>query len=105
MIARHGERLTGLYGSEAEAIVDGGGDVAAEARHAVLHEGALKLEDYWVRRGARAWFDADAGAAALQPAADTMADLLGWTAARRQAEIDACRNIAARSMAALKETA
>jgi len=105
MIARHGERLTGLYGSEADAIVEGGGDVAAEARHAVLHEGALRLEDYWVRRGARAWFDADAGAAALAPAADAMAALLGWDGARRQSEIDACRAIADRAMAPLKETA
>ena len=38
--------------------------------HAVLHEGALTLEDYWVRRSARAWFDLDGGLAALAPAAD-----------------------------------
>ncbi|MEM7001161.1 MAG: tricarballylate utilization 4Fe-4S protein TcuB, partial [Pseudomonadota bacterium] len=34
-----------------------GGDVAAEVRQAVLREGALRLEDYWIRRGARAYFE------------------------------------------------
>ena len=55
------ERLMMLYGTEAVALVNGG--VAAEARHAVLKEGALTLEDYWVRRSARARFDLDGGIA------------------------------------------
>ena len=85
-IAAHGQRLVGLYGSEAADVGCGPAD---EARHAVLHEGALTLEDYWVRRGARAWFDADGGASALKPAATAMAALLGWTAARTAAEVTA----------------
>ena len=68
-----------LYGTEAVTLVNGG--VPHEARHAVLKEGAMTLEDYWVRRSARARFDLDSGIAALQPAADAMAPLLGWSAA------------------------
>jgi glycerol-3-phosphate dehydrogenase len=81
-------RRVGLYGSEAHAVGDG---AAAEAAHAVLHEGALTLEDYWVRRGARAWFDLDPAFPALDAAAEAMAPLLGWSAAERQGQIDHCR--------------
>ncbi|QUD88716.1 glycerol-3-phosphate dehydrogenase/oxidase [Phenylobacterium montanum] len=94
-------RLVELYGSEAPTVARDGGDVAAEARHAVLCEGALRLEDYWVRRSMRAWFGADAGLSALAPAADAMAGLLDWDAARTRAEIDACRRIHHESLAAL----
>lgn len=87
------ERLARLYGSEAGELAADGGDVAAEARRAVLVEGAQRLEDYWVRRSGRAWFDAAAGAAALAPAAAEMAGLLGWNAARTASEIENCRSI------------
>jgi glycerol-3-phosphate dehydrogenase len=87
------ERLAGLYGDEANEIVIAGGDVAAEAKRAVTHEGAATLEDYWVRRSARAWFDADAGLAALGPAADAIGALLGWDDARTAAQIAHCRAI------------
>lgn len=87
------ERLIELYGDEAAAILAAGGDVAAEAGHAVVHEGAVRLEDYWVRRSARAWFDRDAGRGALEPAAEAMGALLGWSAAERAAEIESCRAI------------
>jgi len=81
------ERLVELYGDGAPALTGG---ATVEATHAVTHEGALTLEDYWVRRSARAWFDADGGVAALEPAARAMAPLLGWSAARIAAEIAAC---------------
>ncbi len=81
-------RSVGLYGSEAETVGDG---AAAEAAHAVLHEGALTLEDYWVRRGARAWFDLDPAFPALGAAADAMAPLLGWSADERRRQIEHCR--------------
>ncbi|MDO9362704.1 MAG: glycerol-3-phosphate dehydrogenase C-terminal domain-containing protein, partial [Sphingopyxis sp.] len=87
------ERLAGLYGDEANEIVIAGGDVAAEAKRAVTHEGAATLEDYWVRRSARAWFDAGAGLAALAPAADAMGALLGWDDAMTAAQIAHCRGI------------
>ena len=92
------ERLVLLYGSEATAIAADGGDVAAEARHAVLQEGALTLEDYWVRRSARAWFDVRGGEASLAPAAEAMAPLLGWSEADRADQIAHCRALRARSL-------
>jgi glycerol-3-phosphate dehydrogenase len=94
---RQAERLAWLYGDEAAAVVADGGDVAAEARRAVTCEGALTLEDYWVRRSARAWFDERAGVDALQPAAQAMAALLGWSAAERAAQVARCRAILAKS--------
>ena len=96
------ERLTMLYGSEAALVRDG---VAAEARHAVLKEGALTLEDYWVRRSARARFDLDNGLAALRPAADAMAALLGWSEAERDRQIDACKALRQAERAALGDAA
>ena len=83
------ERLVGLYGAAAPLVAGG---PAMEAERAVLSEGALTLEDYWVRRGARAWFDADGGIASLQPAALAMAPLLGWTDAQTAAQIVACQH-------------
>ena len=85
------KRLAELYGSEAQSVVADGGDVAAEVRHAVLREGALTLEDYWVRRSARAWFTVDAGEASLEPAAAEMARLLGWDDANTRTQIETCR--------------
>ena len=103
LLARNGAaaRLIELYGSEAPAVAADGGDVAAEARRAVLFEGAARLEDWWVRRSMRAWFSPDAGLSALGPAASTMGELLGWDEARAQAEIDACLAIHKQSLAAL----
>jgi glycerol-3-phosphate dehydrogenase len=92
------DRLLMLYGAEALTLTGG---VADEARHAVLKEGALTLEDYWVRRSARARFDLDAGLAALQPAADAMAPLLGWSTAECARQVDACRAIRAAERAPL----
>lgn len=59
----------------------------------MTHEGAATLEDYWVRRSARAWFDRDAGLDALAPAADAMGALLGWNDNARAAQIAHCRRI------------
>jgi glycerol-3-phosphate dehydrogenase len=91
------ERLAALYGDEASAVIGAGGDVAAEAARAVTHEGAVTLEDYWVRRSARAWFDRRGGLDALPPAADAMGALLGWSEAARQAQIAHCRALDAES--------
>lgn len=95
-LAEHeAERLVQLYGSEAPEAV-GGPEV--EARRAVLFEGALKLEDYWVRRSARAWFDQDAGIGALEPASRAMGELLGWSDAEREQQVEQCRSIHNESM-------
>jgi glycerol-3-phosphate dehydrogenase len=92
--------IGGDAASDIHALPGGPG---AEAAHAVLIEGALTLEDYWVRRSARAWFDLDGGLAALAPAAGAMAPLLGWTEARKADEITSCRDIHEKSMTALVE--
>jgi glycerol-3-phosphate dehydrogenase len=78
------------------------GGPAAEARHAVLHEGALTLEDVWVRRTARAWFSPDP-LESLQPLADAMVPLLGWSPTDTAAQIAACRAIHEGSLAAIRE--
>jgi glycerol-3-phosphate dehydrogenase len=95
------ERLFDLYGSEALDVARDGADLAAEVRQAVLREGALHLEDYWVRRSGRAWFEVDAGLPSLQPAADEMARLLGWDDTMRKAEVEACQRIHEESIACL----
>ncbi len=99
------DRLDRLYGTEAALIRAGGGDVAAEAAHAVRHEGAATLEDYWVRRSARAWFDQQAGRPALAPAAAAMGHLLGWDERRRGAEIHHCLQLDRNSRRALMPVA
>ncbi len=85
-----------------KASADG---AAAEARQAVEHEGALTLEDYWVRRSARGWFDLDPAFAALDEAAKAMAPLLGWTAEQARAQVDHCRALRTRALAATREAA
>ena len=101
--ALQADRLMMLYGDEAEGLASGG--IAAEARHAVTKEAALTLEDYWVRRSARARFDLDGGLAALQPAAAAMAPLLGWSDAEITRQIDACRALRKTEMAPLGDAA
>ena len=87
------DRLTKRYGFEAATLYDMGAELEAEVSFAVLVEGAVRLEDYWVRRSSRAWFDLDAGMASLAPAASIMAQLLGWSKIRQQQEIDHCLDI------------
>ena len=86
-------RLLDLFGAEAADVLADGGDLDAEVRQAVCREGALRLEDYWVRRSARAFFDLDAGMSQLEGASQTMADLLGWSSERRESEVAACRKL------------
>jgi len=86
------DRLIDLYGSEASDVKADGGDLAAEVRQAVRREGALRLEDYWVRRAARAFFDLDAGLSTLEPASQEMARLLDWSEETRAAEVAACHH-------------
>jgi glycerol-3-phosphate dehydrogenase len=100
MAAIDADRLVSLYGAEAATVAADGGDITAEARHAVLAEGALTLEDYWVRRSARAWFAEGGGLGDLAPAADAMGHLLDWDDAERSRQIAAGRAIHDRNMAA-----
>jgi glycerol-3-phosphate dehydrogenase len=97
------ERATRLYGSEASGIFAQGNGVAAEATYAVLQEGALTLEDYWVRRSARCLFDEEGGLAALEPAAERMGELLHWSEAERAGQVAASRARRAADMKVLEE--
>jgi len=100
--ASEAERLTRLYGSEATDVLAGGGDLKAEVEFAVHCEGALTLEDYWVRRSARARFDVDGGTASLAPAAAVMALLLNWSQGECDRQIKACLAIREREMSAVR---
>lgn len=83
-------RLAELYGSEAEKIASAPSPLRAEAEHAVTHEGALTLEDVWVRRTARAWFAPKAGLPDLSELASAMSPLLGWTPEEQTKQIQQC---------------
>jgi glycerol-3-phosphate dehydrogenase len=92
------ERVTRLYGNEAFQIfceekgISEEKGLAAEVRQAVLNEGALTLEDYWVRRSARGRFSEDEGLPDLEAAAAHMGELLGWTQEERLRQIEDCRS-------------
>ncbi len=84
-------RLAQLYGSDALKLFSERSGPAVEAEFAVKTEGALTLEDYWVRRSARSNFDKNGGMDALEPAAQVMADLLHWSDAEKDRQITQCR--------------
>lgn len=100
------ESLLHRYGSGAPAVIDLAasaaelsaelpelpGHLAAEAVHAVTHEGARSVQDVLARR-LRAAFEADdGGAAAAGPVAELMAPLLDWDARRASAEAERYRD-------------
>jgi len=95
------ERAAMLYGGEAPELISRGTGPAVEAEFAVRVEGALTLEDYWVRRSARAHFDLDGGLGVLASAAERMAELLGWSDEERSRQIEACRTRRSREMSVL----
>jgi len=94
------DRLMRLYGAEAADVVSEG--IAGEVRQAVLREAAATLEDYWVRRSARAHFDLDGGVAVLEEAAAIMAELIGWSDTERERQLAHCRERNAIEMASLQ---
>jgi glycerol-3-phosphate dehydrogenase len=85
------DRVIRLYGKEAFAVFAEHKSVAAEVRQAVLNEGALTLEDFWFRRSGRAHFSTDADPSDLEAAAEHMGGLLGWSAAEKVRQVEACR--------------
>ncbi len=97
------ERAARLYGSEALDIFAQGHGPAVEAAFAVKNEGALTLEDYWVRRSSRIYFDENGGLASLEPAADTMAELLGWNEEEKRAQLEHCRAKRSKEMEVLDD--
>ena len=86
------DRVIRLYGKEAFAVFAEQKGVAAEVRQAVLKEGALTLEDFWFRRSGRAHFSTAAGPSDLEAAAEHMGGLLGWSAAEKDRQVEACRS-------------
>lgn len=108
LVARHGDvldeptarHLVEHYGDEARGLValgtsraDGltplsplGPVVEAEVVHAVVHEMAVRLDDVVFRRTGLGTIG-HPGRRALERAATLMAELLGWDAARREAEV------------------
>ena len=88
-------RLARLYGTEAHEVValgsaplvPGAAVVAGEIEWGVTREGVRHLEDLHYRRTRAALYDPAARTAALEPAAQGLADLLGWSPARRADEV------------------
>jgi len=95
------DRLARLYGSEALEIFADESGPAVEAEFAVKAEGALTLEDYWVRRSARSNFDINGGMDALEPAAETMGHLLSWSEEEKNNQIAICRKRRQKEMSIL----
>jgi len=93
LLRRYGDRvhdLLALIASRPELAepLDGGeGHLAVEIVYASTHEGALRLEDILERRTRLAITAADRGAGAAAPAAELMAGVLGWDAARVHREV------------------
>ncbi|TFG97098.1 MAG: hypothetical protein E4H11_02420 [Myxococcales bacterium] len=65
--------------------------LASEVEWAIRALGAVTLEDLLYRRLRTAWYVPTARESAVLPAAERMAALLGWSAARRQSEISGVR--------------
>ena len=96
------DRLLGRYGSELPVLLEllrtdpamaeclpGTDDyLAAEARFAVDHEGALHLDDVLTRRTRLSIESPDRGVSAARVVAAIMADALGWDEATVAREID-----------------
>ncbi|HEY8154611.1 MAG TPA: glycerol-3-phosphate dehydrogenase/oxidase [Myxococcota bacterium] len=90
-------RLARLHGTEAIEVARGGvqelalGVLVSEIEFAVRKEGAATLEDLLYRRLRTSLYAGSAREAAVAPAAERMARLLGWDAARTQAEMRGVR--------------
>lgn len=92
-------RLVRLYGCEAALVVARGAEqlvagapvLAGEVAWAVQFEAALNLEDFIYRRSRVAYFEPQHCDALLQPAAAAMKELLGWSEAHAQSEVEALR--------------
>jgi glycerol-3-phosphate dehydrogenase len=90
-------RLVRLHGSEAREVASRGsaelvpGVLSNEIDFAVRREGAATLEDLLYRRLRTSLYSGDEREAAVLPAAQRMAALLGWDEVRTQSEIRGVR--------------
>jgi glycerol-3-phosphate dehydrogenase len=100
------ERLVMYHGSGAEALLaravaersgllPGAAALAVEVDHAVDYEMAIRLVDVLERRLRLLLFAPGRGLAAADAVAQRMGQRLGWSAARRERELDDYRRIAA----------
>jgi len=93
-------RLAGLYGSEAPAVAALGTEPLApgipvlrcEVDWSARVEGAVTVEDVLYRRLRVALFVPEARDASVEPVADRMQQLLGWSVERRRLEVEGVRN-------------
>jgi glycerol-3-phosphate dehydrogenase len=94
LIDRYGDRVQELVAliearPELAEPLDGARQhLRAEVVYACTHEGALRLEDVLARRTRLALTAPDRGLAAAGQTAALMAETLGWSAARTQAEVE-----------------
>ena len=94
LIDRYGDRVQELVAllearPELAEPLDGARQhLRAEVVYACTHEGALRLEDVLARRTRLALTAPDRGLAAADQTAALMAETLGWSAARTQAEVE-----------------
>ncbi|MFQ5513621.1 MAG: FAD-dependent oxidoreductase [Myxococcota bacterium] len=92
---RHALRLARLYGSESRKVLAAGAEPLVanasvrkgEVDWAVLEEGAARLEDWVYRRTRVALYEPGDRERILEPGAEQMARLLGWSAERTREEI------------------
>jgi glycerol-3-phosphate dehydrogenase len=98
----HASAAARAAASSAAAARAAGALAEAEAAHAVLQEGACTLEDWWLRRSSRGLFDDDGGLAVLPAAATRMGTLLGWSEAEGARQVEHCRALRTRNLAALR---
>lgn len=101
LLARYGTRCVELapYLGGDDAPLAGTALSTGEVRYMVEHENVLRLCDVVMRRTNLA-FRGNAGADVLDAVADCLADLLGWNAARKRAEVDEVATIQAIGIAA-----
>lgn len=78
---------------------------AAAVRRALREDFALSIEDVLARRSRALFLDAAAAAAVAPAVADLVADELGWSAPRREAELAAFLELAGRYRARSRSTA
>ncbi len=90
--AEEADREIRRYGNEAVAGFAEPKGGAAEVQQAVVNEGALTLEDFWFRRSGRAHFGTETSRADLEESAAHMGELLGWSTAEQERQIEACRS-------------
>ena len=101
-VARHlassyGDRAFDVLAAAAESglgarpLVPGLPILEAEVLHAARQEGCATAADFLARRSRLAFVDAAAAAAAAPRVAELLASELGWSGARRRAEVEAAR--------------